>query len=66
MKMSQGALRYPAGLGRGLKKSCLSKMMAWGVLKTKAQAKPYTGITPNSLKTQKQKSQDPSNLCIGL
>lgn len=66
MKMSQGALRYPTWLGRGVKKSGLSKMMAWGVLKTKAQAKPCTGVIPNSSKTKKQESQDPNNLWVGL
>lgn len=66
INMSQGALRCPAWLGRGVKKSDLSKMIAWGVLRTKAQAKPCAGITPSSLKTQNQESQNPSNLWVGL
>lgn len=64
-KMSQAALRYPAWLGRGVK-SGLSKVVAWGILKTKAQAKPCTGITPNCPKTQNQEFQGPSNSWVGL
>lgn len=57
--MSQGALRYPACFGGGARKNGFSKMMAWGVLWTKAQAKPYAGITPRSLNAWKQESQNP-------
>jgi len=62
--VSQGALRDPACFGRGTRKSGVSKMMAWGVLWTKAQAKPCIGITPRSLNAGMQECQHPRNLWL--
>lgn len=42
--------RYFSCRGRRVKKSSLSKTMAWGILWTKVQAKPSVGITLRSLK----------------